>query len=117
MIDDYGKATELMEKMKVELPIPVFLKKPAIRAIRNKGTKITSQQMLLIESVIYLGDEGGIGCALGMIDDRKEVFVCSLTHLSLNPRHPLAQEIRTYQRERKIRLGQQALPTQLRSLN
>jgi hypothetical protein len=117
MIDDYGKAMKLMEKMKAELPIPVFLKKPAIRAIRNKGTKITSQQMLLIESVIYLGDEGGIGCALGMIDDKKEVFVCSLTHLSLNPRHSLAKEVRTYQRKRKIRLGQESLPTHLRSLD
>ena len=107
MIDDYAKAMELMEKMKGRLPIPVFPKKPLVHTLRDKGTRITSQKMLFIRSVIYLGDEGGIGCDLGIIGDEKEAIVCSLTHLSLNPRHPLAREIRAYQRERKKRLAQQ----------
>jgi len=107
MIDDYTKAMELVEKMEAQLPIPIFPKKPLIQTLREKGSKITSQKMLFIKSVIYLGDEGGIGCDLGMIGDRKEVLVCSLTHLTLNPRHPLAREIRTYQRERKMKLALQ----------
>jgi len=78
-----------------------------VHTLRDKGTRITSQKMLFIRSVIYLGDEGGIGCDLGIIGDEKEAIVCSLTHLSLNPRHPLAREIRAYQRERKKRLAQQ----------
>jgi hypothetical protein len=107
MIDDYAKAMEMMEKMKARLPIPVFPKKPLVHTLRDKGSKITSQQMLSIKAVIYLGDEGGIGCDLGMIGNEKEVLMCSLTHLSLNPRHPLAKEIRAYQRERKMKLALQ----------
>ena len=107
MIDDRAKVTELMEKMEAQLPIPVFPKKPLVQTLRDKGKKITSQYMLFIKSVIYLGDDGGIGCDLGYISDGEEVLVCSLTHLSLNPRHPLAKKIHSYQRQRKIRLAQQ----------
>ena len=107
MIDDGAKVTELMAKMEAELPIPVFPKKPLVQTLRDKGSKITSQQMLFIKSVIYLGDEGGIGCDLDKIGDEEGVLVCSLTHLSLNQRHPLAKEIHAYQRERKIKLAQQ----------
>ena len=63
--------------------------------------------MLTIKSVIYLGDEGGIGCDLGQIQSKDEVLVCSLTHLSINSRHPLAKEIKAYQRERKNKLAHQ----------
>ncbi len=105
MIDDYAKAMELMENMKARLPIPVFPKKPLVHTLRDKGTKITSKKTLSIKSVIYLGDEGGVGCDLGIIGDDKEVIVCSLTHLSLHTRHPLANKIRAYQRERKTKLA------------
>jgi hypothetical protein len=44
---------------------------------------------------------------LGMFGNQKEVVVCSLTHLSLNLRHPLAKEIHDYQRERNKKLAQQ----------
>ena len=107
MIDDYAKAMELLKKMEAQLPIPVFPKRPLIHTLREKGTKITSQQMLYINSVLYLGDEGGIGCDLGLICDDKEVLVCSLTHLSISPRHPLTKEIRAYQRERTKKLERQ----------
>ena len=107
MIDDYTKAMELVEKMEAQLPIPVFPKKPLIHTLREKGTKITSQQMLYINSVLYLGDGAGITCDLALIRDDKEVFLCSLTHLSISPRHPMAKEIRAYQQERTKKLAQQ----------
>ena len=107
MIDNYAAAMELMEKMKARLPIPVFPKKPLVHTLRDKRCKVTSQQMLSIKSVVYLGDEAGITCDLGIIGNSKEVLMCSLTHLSINPRHPLAKEIRAYQRERKLKLAQQ----------
>lgn len=107
MIDNYAKAMELMEKLKARLPIPVFPRKPLIHTLRDKGCKITSEKMLFIKNVIYLGDEGGIGCDLGMIGDEKEVLICSLTHLRVSTRHALAKEIRTYQRERKTKLAHQ----------
>ena len=107
MIDDYAKAMELVKKMESQLPIPVFPKKPLIHTLRDKGCRITSQKMLFINSIVYLGDEGGIGCDLGLICDDKEVLICSLTHLTISRRHPLAKEIRAYQRERSIKLAHQ----------
>ena len=107
MIDNYATAMELMEKMKARLPIPVFPKKPLVHTLRDKRCKVTSQQMLFIKSVIYLGDEAGITCDLGIIGNSKEVVLCPLTHLSISPRHALAKEIRTYQRERTKKLERQ----------
>ena len=49
--------------------------------------------MLSIKGVIYLQDEGGIGCDLGMIGDEKEVLMCSLTHLSLRTRKTIDSEM------------------------
>ena len=107
MIDDYAKAMELVEKMETQLPIPVFPKKTLVYTLRDKGTKITSNKMLYINSILYLGDEAGITCDLGLIGKSKEVLLCSLTHVSISPRHALAKEIRTYQRERTKKLERQ----------
>jgi len=39
------------------------------------------------------------------LKDAKEAIVVSITHLRIDPRHLLAQEIRAYQRERTQRIA------------
>ena len=86
-----------------------------MQAMRDNGMPIRSGQELLIESVLYLGDEGGIGCAI-QLPEKGTVTITSLTHIRVEANHPLAQEISAYQAERTRKLartnrGRQ--PTQL----
>jgi hypothetical protein len=39
-------------------------------------------------------------CSLGGDPEDKEVYVCSLTHLRIDPSHPLAAEVQAYQKRR-----------------
>jgi hypothetical protein len=106
MIDDYAKAMELMHKMEAHLPIPAHATGALIRLMRDKGIKLARDQELQIQDVFYFGDEGGISCNVTPSRDAKEVLIASLTHLRIDPRHPLAREIRVYQRERTRGIAQ-----------
>ena len=105
MIDDYAKAMELMHKMETQLPIPVRPTGAFVRAMRERGVKIPRDQELQIKRVFYAGDEGGICCDVTLSEDAKEAIVVSITHLRVPSRHPLAKEIRAYQRERTRRIA------------
>jgi hypothetical protein len=106
MIDDYDKAMELMRKMEAHLPVPARPTSALARSMRGKGIKLAHDQGLQIQDVFYLGDEGGISCNVTLSKDAKEALVVSVTHLRIHPRHPLAREIRAYQKERTRRLAQ-----------
>jgi hypothetical protein len=108
MIDDYEKAIELIEEMKAHLPIPVRAGPQLAQLMRDKGIHIKAKHALAIEYVHYLGDEGGIMCGLAGMGQGNAAYVCSLTQLKVDDRHPLAKKVRAYQRERKKRLAQQA---------
>ncbi len=110
MIDNYAQAMELMRKMEAHLPIPARPTGTFIRAMREQGIKIARDQELQIKHVLYLGDEAGISCDVTLSRDAKEAIIVSLTHLRVHRRHPLAQEIRAYQRERTRRLAQSGGP-------
>jgi len=110
MIDDYAQAMELVRKMEAHLPIPARPTGTYIRAMREQGIKVTRDQELQIKRVFYLGDEGGIACDVTLSRDAKQAIIVSITHLRIDPRHPLAQEIRAYQRERTRRLAQSGGP-------
>jgi hypothetical protein len=110
MIDDYAKAMELVRKMEAHLPIPARPTGACIRALREQGVKVARHQELQIKHVLYLGDEAGISCDVTLSRDAEEALVVSLTHLRVRHRHPLAQEIRAYQRERTRRLAQSGGP-------
>ena len=97
---------DLVHKMKEQLPIPVRLGSPVKRTLREKGLTLSRNQKFEIKRVFYFGDEGGIMCDVTPAKDAKEAVVVSLTHLLIPTRHPLAQEIRAYQRERTHRLAQ-----------
>jgi hypothetical protein len=106
MIDDYARAIDLMNKMNDQLPIPVRLGSPVKRTLQDKGLTISPDRTFEIKRVFYFGDEGGIMCDVTPAQDAKEAVVVSLTHLLVPAHHPLAQEIRAYQRERARRLAQ-----------
>ena len=110
MIDDYAQAMELVRKMEAHLPIPARPTGACIRALREQGVKLAHDQELQIKHVLYLSDEGGISCNVTPSKEAKEVVIVSLTHLRVPRQHPLAQEIRAYQRERTRRLAQSGEP-------
>ncbi|NER33708.1 MAG: hypothetical protein F6J93_06565 [Oscillatoria sp. SIO1A7] len=106
-IDNYEQAVELMAKMEQCLPIPVTAGKPLLQTMRDRGNVTKAKQELLIDSMFYGGDEGGIICSLNSSEDDKENYVVSLTHLHIDPQHPLAEEIIAYQALRIKRLKAQ----------
>ena len=106
MIDDYAKAMELMRKMEAQLPIPARPTGAFVHAMRERGVKIPRDQELQIKRVFYAGDEGGVCCDVTLSEDAEEAIIVSITHLRVPSRHPLAEEIRGYQRERTRRIAQ-----------
>ncbi len=112
MIDDYAKTMELIRQMEAHLPIPAQPTSSYIRAMRDRGGKVKSSQKLQIKNLFYTGDEGGIICDVTLSSDAKEVLLVSLTHLKIDPHHPLAREIRAYQRERTQHIAQSGRSSQ-----
>ncbi len=105
MIDDYAKAMELVRKMEAYLPIPARPTRTFLQAMHDRNIKVRSGQKLQIESVLYMGDEGGIGCAVQLPALEGTVTVASLTHIRVPSSHPLFKEIRAYQIERTNKLA------------
>ena len=64
MIDDPTQVTALMQKMNAHLPIPAQATTALVRNLRASAVNIASKRRMQIEKVMYLGDEGGIGCGL-----------------------------------------------------
>lgn len=104
MIDDYHRTMTLLEKMEAELPIPVRPTSALVRMLRQHEVKISRDRELEIKRVFYMGNEGGISCDVTPPGMEKTPMICSLTHLRVSPRHPLAEQIRVYQRERASKL-------------
>lgn len=105
MIDDYTIVKELIRKMEAQLPIPARPTGAFLRAMRDRGVKVATNQELQIQNVLYLGDEGGIACNVTPSRDAREVQIVSITHLEIDPNHPLAPEIRAYQVERTRKIA------------
>ena len=104
MIDDEREVYELIEVLKEHLPMRAYATPPLVKAVRLNGTDIKVNDAVEIDSVLYLGDEGGIACAIGLWGG-KTVVVTSLTHLRISRDHPLAERIQAYQLRRSQRLG------------
>ncbi len=104
MIDDPTEVTALIRKMEAHLPIPARATNALVRTLREGAVKISSRRRVQIEKVMYLGDEGGIGCVLKLPGQDEAAVVASLTHLRLASSHPLASDVRAYQiaRTRKL---------------
>ena len=105
MIDDTAKAMALAAKMEAHLPIPVRSTGAFVRLIRQHGIKIDRDRELSVRRVFYMGDEAGISCDVTPPEMEKTPIICSLTQLRVVSSHPLAKEIRAYQRERADKLA------------
>ena len=105
MIDNYAQAMRLVERMKAGLPIPARPTRQVADLLRGKGASLGADPKLEIKEVFYAGDEGGIMCDVTPTSMSKEAVICSLTHLRIHPKHPLAAEIRAYQATRTRRLA------------
>ena len=68
--------------------------------IKNNNIQLKSTTLLEIKDVLYLGDEGGIGCTIQRHDSR-ELLIVSITHLRIKDKQPLAKEIKRYQLNRR----------------
>jgi len=105
MIDDYAQATALVNKMNASVPIPVRPTRQLVDTLRQKGVSLGHDPKLEFKKVFYMGDEGGIMCDVTPPGMETTPIICSLTHLRVHPKHPLAGEIRAYQETRVGRLA------------
>jgi hypothetical protein len=106
-IDNAQQVESLMQKMEASLPIPIRGTPELFKALDDKGDQYRLDHEFLIEKIFYAGDEGGILCCLEPAPDEPSVCVSSLTHLRIGDDHPLAEEIKDYQRKRVIGLALQ----------
>lgn len=105
MIDNPKQVTKLMQKLKSQLPIPAKVTEALIRGLRDKSINISPDAPVEIIDVLYLGDEGGICCALKVINQEEVAVMASLTHLRLSNTSPLSQDVRAYQTSRVKKLS------------
>lgn len=99
-VDNYAEAIALTRKIEAVLPITAYPGKEYLKLMRKQRTRMSDDQPLTIEKVMYMGDEGGICCGIKPDNDDSQVYVVSITHLRIDPAHPLAPEIQQYQRQR-----------------
>ncbi|MGB3570639.1 MAG: hypothetical protein WBG63_01475 [Phormidesmis sp.] len=108
-IDDYASANALTKQLEASVPFKVRPGKPLLKSMKDKGTPMSAERDYVVEKVMYSGDEGGILCMLQGSATDKAVVGSSLTHLIIDPAHPLAAAVSAYQqqRNRKLRLQDQ----------
>ena len=99
-IDDYVKTQALMKKLEATLPITMRPRKPFLQMMQDRGKVVSADQPLSIDSLIYAGDEGGILCMIAPEEQNKEAYAISITYLRIDPKHPLAEEVKAYQKQR-----------------
>ena len=103
MIDNEKEAYELIEALNEHLPMRAYATLPLVKAVRRQGADIQVNDAVKIDSVLYLGDEGGVACSIGL-PGGKTVVVTSITHLRIDSDHPLARRIQAYQLRRSQHL-------------
>lgn len=99
-IDNYVEAIALSKKLESAVPFKVQPGKEFLKLLRKNGKHVSPNDALEVALVSYSGDMGGIMCTLVPGEGDKEGFVTSLTHLQLDPTHPLAEEVKAYQQRR-----------------
>lgn len=104
MIDDEKEVCELIDALNEHLPMRAYATPSLVKAVRQDGTGINVNDAVQIDSVLYLGDEGGIACAIEL-SGGKTVVITSITHLRMAHDHPLAKRVHAYQTRRARRLA------------
>ena len=105
-IDDFEAAKALTAKLEKTLPFHVRPGQEFLKMMRDRGELIHADTVMTVSWVGYSGDIGGINCTLEAWSgkDEKERFVVSITHLVIDPQHPLASAVIAYQKKRVHRL-------------
>ena len=64
MLDNQKITMALIKEMEENLPIPVLPTKLLVKNLREQkqNIKLKSNTKMEIQRIVYLGDEGGIGC-------------------------------------------------------
>jgi len=107
MIDDIKETQELIRRMIEELPLFAYPSDSLRDLLINiKNIKIKSTSLLKIENIIYLYDQGGIGCNVSLYGTT-ELILVSLTHLRMRKGQPLVKEIEQYQSNRRRALWEE----------
>jgi hypothetical protein len=101
-IDNFEEAQALTVQLEKTLPFQIRPGKEFLKMMRDQGKSISSETVFTVDRVIYSGDIGGINCALMPWSEvgNKERFVVSITHLVIDPQHPLASKVKAYQQKR-----------------
>lgn len=105
MIDNPKQVNALMQKLKTNLPISAKATDLLIRNLRQNSINISPDSHIEITDVMYMGDEGGICCAIKIIEQEEIAVVVSLTHLRLFNTNPLSPDVRAYQTLRTKKLA------------
>jgi hypothetical protein len=106
-IDDFVEAQALTDKLQDTLPFKVLPTKFFLNFLLDRGESVPADAEFVVESLFYSGDGGGIICALAdspVFSNSQEKMVISISHLKIDPDHPLAMEVIEYQRKRIHRL-------------
>jgi hypothetical protein len=106
MIDNVKEAYRLIEALQQHLPMRAYATPALVKSLRQQGSKIKLNDAVQIDTVLYLGDQGGIACSI-LMPDGKTVLVTSITHLRIDSGHLLAERIQAYQVRRSQRLARQ----------
>jgi len=106
MIDDEKEVAGLLRDMEEQLPIGVRPARELVESLTRSGVACRPDEALKIGSVLYLGDVGGIACALETwATAGKNAVVVSLSHVRVDDSHPLAARIKAYQSRRAARIA------------
>lgn len=109
MIDDPDKTGRLVEALEASLPIETRLCASLIQTLSKQSPDVAIPARCNVVSVFYMGEEGGIVCALDIGGpETKSQHLVSITHLIFERKVPLFGQINAYQRHRIKKLKQQA---------
>ncbi|USE35455.1 hypothetical protein [Endozoicomonas sp. SCSIO W0465] len=101
---------DLIERLKPHLPMTVTPGKALLATLRSddkRDVKLKKDTRLKVVNAHYLGVEGGLALACEPpAKVNNNMLVNSITHLKLDPKHPLYKELRAYQLARIAWLAQ-----------
>jgi hypothetical protein len=101
-IDNLEAAQDLCDRLEATIPFSVRPTKQLLKIMLNGGNRASVDDVFTVDWVKYSGDVGGINCAFEYAG--KERYAVSLTHLKIDPAHPLAEEVIAYQNRRIQRI-------------
>jgi len=101
-IDDPRETRELLRDLEANLPILVRFNEYGLLNLQEQGSKLEDKHGIFqINKIFYMGDMSGILCGIEHeVDSQKELMMTSITHLKVDPNHPLAKRIQQYQKKR-----------------